>query len=116
MEPLGRCKESLLREKTPHPVKRIRSAVRNRRDRDRGVQALILCLFSLGLATACGPERQDGVTPLLLGQEVSLAFGRQRLLLPIDPAGHYHARLAPLPGDYALLVASVCTLDPHRRV
>jgi hypothetical protein len=56
------------------------------------------------------------VTRLPLGQDVGLAFGRQRLLLPIDPAGHYHVRLAPKAGDDALLVASVCTLDPHWRV
>jgi hypothetical protein len=68
------------------------------------------------LAIACGPVAQDGVTPLPLGQDVALAFGRQRLLLPIDPSSHYRVRLAPKLGDFALLVASVCTLDPHRRV
>jgi len=70
----------------------------------------------MGLAPGCGPAAQDGVTPLPLGQDVALALGRQRLLLPIDSGAHYHLRLAPQPGDYALLVASVCTLDPHRRV
>jgi hypothetical protein len=73
----------------------------------------ILALVSL---VACGPPAQDGVTPLPLGQDVALALGRQRLLLPIDPGSHYKVLLTPNPGDFALLVASVCTLDPHRRV
>ncbi len=73
-------------------------------------------LVWLVLVASCGPAAQDGVTPLPLGQDVALAFGRQRLLLPIDPDGHYRVRLTPRPGDFALLVASVCTLDPHRRV
>ena len=72
------------------------------------------------LATACGPAAQDGVTPLPLGQDVALSLGRQRLLLPIDssngPSQHFRVHLTPKPGDFALLVASVCTLDPHRRV
>jgi hypothetical protein len=75
---------------------------------------LASAIFLLG--AGCGLPAQDGVTPLPLGQDVGLAFGRQRLLLPIDPAGHYHVRLAPPPGGDALLAASVCTLDPHRRV
>ena len=58
---------------------------------------------------ACGPAAQDGVTPLPLGQDVALAFGRQRLLLPIDPGQHFRVQLTPNPGDFALLVASVCT-------
>jgi hypothetical protein len=64
----------------------------------------------------CGPAAQDGVTPLPLGQDVALAFGRQRLLLPIDPGNQYRVHLTPSTVDFALLVVSVCTLDPHRRV
>jgi hypothetical protein len=71
---------------------------------------------SLLALLSCGPPPQAGVTPLPLGQAVALALGRQRLLLPVDPTGHYHVHLAAMPGDSALLVASVCTLDPHRRV
>jgi len=75
-----------------------------------------LPLAILLLAAACGPAAQDGVTPLPLGQDVALSLGRQRLLLPIDSSNRYHVRLTPNPGDFALLVASVCTLDPHRRI
>jgi len=82
----------------------------------RGLRSLILTLGMALLAVACGPVAQDGVTPLPLGQDVALSFGRQRLLLPIDSSNRYHVRLTPNPGDFALLVASVCTLDPHRRV
>ena len=73
-------------------------------------------LVGLLLIASCGPVAQDGVTPLPIGQDVALALGRQRLLLPVDPSNHYRVRLTPKPGDFALLVASVCTLDPHRRV
>jgi len=77
-------------------------------------------VLTLACLLACGPPAQDGVTPLPLGQDVALSLGRQRLLLPIDssngPGNHYHVRLTPNPGDFALLVVSVCTLDPHRRV
>jgi hypothetical protein len=77
-----------------------------------GVAELVTLLSLL----ACGPAAQDGVTPLPLGQDVALSLGRQRLLLPIDPSQHFRVHLTPKPGDFALLVASVCTLDPHRRV
>jgi hypothetical protein len=71
-------------------------------------------LFVLPLL-ACVP-RQDGVTRVPLGQPMELAFGDQRLLIPLDRQSAYRLQLTPAAGDYAELSASLCALDGHQRI
>ncbi len=72
----------------------------------------LLCAATL---LACAP-RQDGLTPLPFGETVDLAFGDQRLLVPLDRRQSYQLTLTPEPGDFAALSASLCALDVHQRV
>jgi hypothetical protein len=53
---------------------------------------------------------------LPLNEDIPLAFGDQRLLLPIDRRQGYQVHLTPAPGDAAFLTASLCALDSHQRI
>jgi hypothetical protein len=79
-----------------------------------GSVIFVSCL-TLAALSACVP-RQDGVTRLPFNEDVPLAFGDQRLLVPLDRRQAYQVHLTPTPGDWAVLTASLCTLDVHQRV
>lgn len=86
----------------------------------KGFQVALVLAFGLCGGLACGPALPDGPTPLPIGQDLELALGRQRLLVPVsvlgpDGAHRYRVSLAPAPGDAALLRAALCQLDGHLR-
>jgi hypothetical protein len=74
-----------------------------------GVAVTLLILL------ACAP-RQDGLTRLPLNEDIPLAFGDQRLLLPLDRRQSYQVHLTPAAGDVAFVTASLCALDSHQRI